>query len=251
MKRHSRHLPKKDTVPAAAAGGGSARNRGKPRNERFQNAQRRRSNWLATAPSLAHTPFRHYFFVVSAPPANQPSATDPVRWFTEEVEPHEPSLRSYLRGSFPAVRDIDDVVQESYLRLWTRRSAQPIQSVKGFLFTVARRLALDVLRRERRSPIIAGGDLACLDVSDDRLAVTEIVSQDEKVALLIAAIDSLPARCREVVVLRKFKLVPQKDVAARLGVTEKCVENQLQRGLTRCRDYLRRRGIQNFFGDES
>jgi hypothetical protein len=53
----------------------------------------------------------------------------PARWFAEEVQPHEASLRAYMRGAFPMVRDVDDVVQESYLRVWRARAAQPIPGV--------------------------------------------------------------------------------------------------------------------------
>ena len=78
----------------------------------------------------------------------QRSTDDNTRWFTEEVQPDGPQLRSYLRGSFPTVRVLDDVVQESCLRVWKSRATRPIQSAKAFLFAVARRLALDLVRRE-------------------------------------------------------------------------------------------------------
>src|SRR5258706_7278593 len=53
-------------------------------------------------------------------PASSLSAVSPSnlsRWFAEEVQPHESSLRSYLRAVFPLLPDIDDLVQESYARL--------------------------------------------------------------------------------------------------------------------------------------
>jgi RNA polymerase sigma-70 factor (ECF subfamily) len=79
-----------------------------------------------------------------------------ARWFADEVHRHELALKAYLRGSFPSVRDIDDVVQESYLRVWRARLAHPIHSTKSFLFQVARHLALDLVRRDRVSPIDQG-----------------------------------------------------------------------------------------------
>ena len=55
---------------------------------------------------------------VSLPtPQRLPSAEE-NRWFSEEVYVHEPSLRAYLRTQYPFAPDIDDVVQESFLRLW-------------------------------------------------------------------------------------------------------------------------------------
>jgi RNA polymerase sigma-70 factor (ECF subfamily) len=170
-----------------------------------------------------------------------------MRWFSSEVHRHEPALRSYLHSSFPAVRDVDDVVQESYLHILRKSAVMPIRSARAFLFTVARNLALDHVRRNRRSPIDAFGDLAALPVADtgERADVAKTVSRDEKVRRLIEAIDGLPPRCREVVVLRKLKLLPQREVAERLGISEKGVEIQLLRGRTKCRSYLRKHGIRS------
>jgi hypothetical protein len=49
--------------------------------------------------------------------------TGRAQWFTEKVHVHGPSLRNYLRGVFPTVRDVDDVVQESFLLARARRPA--------------------------------------------------------------------------------------------------------------------------------
>lgn len=175
-----------------------------------------------------------------------------AQWFSEEVQPHEPSLRAYLHASFPSVHsEIDDVVQTSYLRIWRKRAEEPIQSAKAFLFTIARHLAVDLVRRAKRSPIEAVGDLASLDVIDDKVSIADAVSHAERVRLLVAAIDALPPRCREVMVLRKLKFLPQREVAARLGISEAGVEIQLTRGIVRCRDYLGRRGVSSCFGHEN
>lgn len=179
------------------------------------------------------------------------SAYDPVSWFAEEVQPHGDALKAYLRSAYPAVRDADDVVQESYLRVWKAGTLQRIRSAKAFLFTVARRLAIDVLRHERRSPVECVGDLPTIGVLDDGCAVHEVVSKKEKVDLLVSAIDALPPRCREVVILNKLKLLPAREVAERLGISEKGVEIQLHRSLDRLRQYLHRRGVSNLLGPDS
>ena len=63
-------------------------------------------------------------------------------------------LKAYLRGSFPSVRDVEDVAQESYLRVWKAYATRPIRSAKALFYTVARRVALNVVRSQRRSPVI-------------------------------------------------------------------------------------------------
>lgn len=196
----------------------------------------------------------------SIPPSMSPSdqlqmrgaEASEARWFAEEVHAHEPSLKAYLRGSFPSVRDVDDVVQESYLRIWKARAARPIQSARAFLFKVARHVALDLVRRERISPIDLVRDFSQLTVLDESdLGVAERVGLQEKIRLLGEAIACLPACCREIVILRKLKGIPQKEVAARLGIAEKTVEAQVSRGVRRCEEYLSKRGVFSLYDDEA
>src|ERR1044072_2602461 len=99
-----------------------------------------------------------------------PPETDPARWFAAEVHAHDGQLRAYLRGTYPTVRDVDDVVQESYLRTWKAKLAHPIASTKSFLFEVARNLAIDLIRRRRSAPgesLAAFEDLAVMDDGAD------------------------------------------------------------------------------------
>ncbi len=64
-----------------------------------------------------------------------PPPTDQARWFSEEVHPHDTQLKAYLRGAFPTVRDVDDVVQDSLLRIWTARASRQIGCARA-LFTI-------------------------------------------------------------------------------------------------------------------
>jgi len=180
-----------------------------------------------------------------------PQSPEQTRWFTDEVHPHESALRSYLRNQFPRISDVDDVVQESFLRIWGAHAKKPILSAKAFLFRIARHAAIDLTRRSKASPINDVGDLREMDVVEDGPGVRDLVSMAEKTRLLAKAIDALPARCREVVILRKLKSVPQTQVALILGISEKTVETQLSRGLKRCGDFLRKRGVQHFYSNES
>lgn len=184
-----------------------------------------------------------------SPSADPSRAVEPdaARWFAAEVQPHEPQLRSYLQGRFPAVRDVDDVVQESYLRLWRTHAARPIQCARAFLFTIARHLALDVVQRDRRTTEFPVGDLAALPVVEETPDARDTLSYQEKVRLLADILADLPDRCREVVVLRKLKGLSQKETAAQLGLSERTVENQLARGMKRCAEHFRRRGIRSLF----
>jgi len=161
----------------------------------------------------------------------------------EEVYPHDAQLKSFLHSSFPGVRDVDDVVQESYLRVWKRHLALPILSAKSFLFQVARRLALNTVRHDRASPVnerVTERDASgVLEEKDFR----ETVCTRQEVLLLLDAIDTLPCRCREIVLLRKIEGLSQKEIAAKLRLSEQTVQVQACRGLKRLQVALRERGL--------
>jgi len=189
-----------------------------------------------------------------SPPQTEPTtsigAVDQTRWFSAEVQPHDSSLRAYLRGAFPSVADVDDVVQESYLRVWKTHAAHPIRSAKAFLFTVAKRVALNVVRKKGNAPFVSLGDSAALRVIQDRPDAADTLCEQEKIDLLADAVMTLPSRCREIIILHKLQGLPQKEVAARLGVAERTVESQTRIGVKRCLAFLQQRGVTDFHGHD-
>lgn len=190
---------------------------------------------------------------VSVPPGSEsPAAIAPqAQWFSDEVHAHDSTLRSYLRGAFPAVRDVDDVVQESYLRVWKAAASQRIRSARAFLFTVARHLALDHVRNGRVSPIESVGHLAALPVVEDKSDLIDDVGRRERLDLLAEAISELPARCREVFILYKIHGLARKEAAARLGLSEKTVEVHTARAMRHCEAFFRRKAVKGLFDDDS
>lgn len=180
-----------------------------------------------------------------------PEDNSQAQWFAEEVQPHEPALRLYLHNQFPVVRDLDDVVQESFLRVWRERGRRPVLHAKTLLFKVARHLAIDRARQRKSSPEVSVGDFDTLPVIRKNTDTGDIVSRQEKCRLMVEAIGRLPSRCREIVILRKLYAMSQREVALQLGIAEKTVESQLARGLKRCEVYLRKLGVHHYYTDES
>ena len=174
---------------------------------------------------------------VSAPPSDQ------SRWFSEHVQPHEAALRAFLIARFPALFDVDDLVQDTFSRVLRAHAAGPVESPRGLLFATARNLALDALRRRQvvsfepmaenpESPVY-------MDVTD----VAETVSKRQELELLTEAIQLLPDRCRQVFTLRAVYGLSQREIAAKLGISENTVEKQMGKGLKRCGDFFAQRGM--------
>lgn len=164
-------------------------------------------------------------------------------WFEKNVQAHEPALRSYLRSHFPTLSDVDDVIQESYRRLIRTLKEKKIGYPKAYLFATARNAALDLFRQKR---IISLEDIPYSErssVLDERPGVAESVNHDEELQLLGEAIESLPARCRQVLKLRKIMGLSHEEIAARLGISKATVATQIHIGVCRCADFMEARGV--------
>jgi RNA polymerase sigma-70 factor (ECF subfamily) len=174
-----------------------------------------------------------------APDSSSPSAEH--RWFAEAVLPHEPLLRAWLRSRFPDGVELDDLVQEAYVRvLRARAGGAAMRSPKAFLFATARNLALDTLRHRQVSREESLVPFEFMDVLDGSDGIPETVDRNEKLERLTTAIQSLPARCREVMTLRKVYGLSQKEIAARLGISECTVSAQLTIGVRKCTERFAR-----------
>jgi RNA polymerase sigma-70 factor (ECF subfamily) len=148
-----------------------------------------------------------------------------------------------LRRVFPALPDVDDLVQESYARLIRAREAGRVSYAKAFLFTTARNAALDFFRRRQVVKIDGVADLETLSVVDDRPDAAEAVSKQQELALLADAVKTLPDRCRQVVTLRLMYAMSHKEIAAELGISDQTVKAQLAKGMRRCAEFLAARGL--------
>lgn len=170
-----------------------------------------------------------------------PLPPEHARWFTEEVQPHEHALRAYLQAAAPNRADVDDLMQESYLRLLRARSQGPIHCVRAFVFAIARNAVRDAVRDKLANREISGMDLDSIRVFEDSADVVSIVSRRQEQALLAEAIRDLPERCRNVLLMRKIHGLSQKEIARKLRISENTVESLISRGVRRCANYLRAR----------
>ena len=165
---------------------------------------------------------------------------DRQAWFAQHILVHEARLRSYLRRFFRAPSDVADGIQETYARLLSLpdHELSAIRSPHAFLFTAARNLAFEWSRRERLNFREFLPETGATCVLDESPSAYEQLGVRQELELLSRAIACLPERCREVLILRKLYGVPQKEIAARLGITENTVEKHAANGVRLCAAYL-------------
>ena len=160
-------------------------------------------------------------------------------WFCLEILPHEDVLMGYIHRVWPRRDERDDIRAETYARVYEAALAARPQTPKAFLFTTARNLMADRLRRERIVSINAAGETDYWNVLIDEISPEQRVSAHQELVRLARAFDHLPETCREVVWLRRVHELSQKEVANRLGLTEKAVEKRIAKAGRLLAQYLR------------
>ncbi len=144
---------------------------------------------------------------------------------------HEAALVRYLRRTWPNSQEIPDLRQEIYVRVYEAAKESRPTFPKSFLFTTARHLITDRVRRARVVSIEAAGDLQDSNVLVDDISPERRLDARQELRELSNAFGLLPPRCREVVWLRKVDGISQNEVARRLSISTRTVEFQVQKGM--------------------
>jgi len=123
----------------------------------------------------------------------------------------------------------EDIVQEVFTEVWKKREQIKINtSLKGYLRRAAINKALNQIRSRRYT----------IDEADDAIQIQANISSSQEVMegnemqlKLNAAINKLPEKCRIVFSLSRFEELSYKEIAAKLDISTKTVENQISKAL--------------------
>jgi len=159
------------------------------------------------------------------------SSEELSRWFVDEVLPLEGVLERYLRRNWRDADEIADLRQEVYARVYDSCAKGRPDSAQAFVLSTARNLLIDRARRAQIVSIETFADMDEMAPTVDELSPERRAAARSELRLLQRALDLLPARCREVVALRKIEGLSQKEVASRMGITEDTVEKQVSKGV--------------------
>lgn len=152
------------------------------------------------------------------------------RWLARNVLPHEGLLRAKLRDVHIHGLDVEDIIQETYTRMLSVESLETIRYPKQYVVLTAKAIVVDHIRHSRVISIIAGGSLEDLDVPEPEVSAEQRMEFREEILLVSQALTRLPKLWRQVLLLRRVEGLGQKEVASRLGISERTVEKYLGNG---------------------
>lgn len=161
---------------------------------------------------------------------------DQTRLLTEEFLNSRQALLGYVAGLMRSTKDAEDIVQDSYIRIVQAKHYKAVDYPRAYIFRIVRNVAIDHMRRSKRA------DKAMMLVEVD-LADTESFATpenwllaEESVNHQLEAIAALPPKCRNVYAMRKFHGLSHKEIADRLGLSVRTVENHIAKASRRCQN---------------
>lgn len=158
-------------------------------------------------------------------------------WFVHEVLPLEAPLMRYLARNWRDTAELLDLRQEVYARSYEAACEALPTHTQAFVFAIARNLLIDSVRRARVVAIDSVADLDNTHPIETIDPERETIAR-EQLRMFHDGLGRLPARCREVVRLRKVEMLSQREVAGRMGISEDTVERQIRHGMRALADFM-------------
>ena len=138
--------------------------------------------------------------------------------------------------------EIEDIVQETYVRICQIENKENITSPKSFMYKTARNLALDY-QKQANVRLVDGVD--SMEVLEQLLSnsykdeMYENALTQSEFSHFCEAVRLLPIQCRKVFVLKKVYGYSQREIAAQLNLSESTVEKHISSGMKRCTLFMR------------
>lgn len=153
-----------------------------------------------------------------------------MRCLTQAWALHEPELRAWARHRLPNSADVDDLLQDIFLK--TLRQGKrfcAVLNARAWLFEVARNTLADRLRVARST----------VELPDDLASVMEVADPvDTLTACLPRVLSELSAQDREAITLCDLQGMAQADYAMVQGITLSAAKSRLQRARLRMKAHM-------------
>ena len=145
-------------------------------------------------------------------------------------------------GRIVQPHDVEDIVQETFVRCYEASRTTPIRHPRSFLLATARNLAINHVVRADNKLV---DRVASFDESSVPLYAPSLergAESQEQFLVLCRAVSQLPVQCRRAFILKKVYGLSRKEIAEYMGISESTVQKHVAKGVLMCADYLEKSG---------
>ncbi|MDD1014958.1 MULTISPECIES: RNA polymerase sigma factor [Pseudomonas] len=143
------------------------------------------------------------------------------------------ALQAYLVRQFGNANVAEDLAQETWLRVASRKLGEQIGNPRAYIFRIARNLGMDLRRREALGIEVQADPVVVELVADARVDPLREAEMSRELQRLMQVVAELPARCREVFLLCRVEGLDHQQVAERLNISKSTVVSQMVKAMQR------------------
>ena len=151
-------------------------------------------------------------------------------------------LSRFLVSMVPP-RDVEDIIQETYVRMCKVENKTFIKDSESFMFRTARNLALDYLKRAETRLTSGVDDIDEILLEEHDPTFGQIAS-DEEFGLFCAAIRELPKQSQRAFILKKVYGYSLKEIMLEMDLGQPTVESHIVSATKKCVQYLRNHNVE-------
>jgi RNA polymerase sigma-70 factor (family 1) len=149
-------------------------------------------------------------------------------------------LLRYTKTLLPYPSDVaEDVVADLFCAIWNTRTQLAVQgSLASYLYAAVKHRSYDKLRQQRRAPLEIPDDLPLTQAEASYLQPDQLLDYQELSQLLLALVERLPERTRQVFQLHRDGGLTYEEIAALLGISINSIKTHMFRALRFLKDAL-------------
>jgi len=147
--------------------------------------------------------------------------------FAQLFDHFAPRLKSFMMRKNTSAELAEDLVQEAMIAVWTKAALyEPSKgSVTTWVFTIARNLRIDRIRRDVHMPTTELGDY---DEPSEAPEGEELLGRKQEDGLVARALNAIPEEQRQILVLSFVEDMPQSEIASKLAIPLGTVKSRMR-----------------------
>ncbi len=154
-----------------------------------------------------------------------------VKEYNRSVEEFSDSVYRFIRANLKDEDRSNDIVQDSYEKLWRNVTDIEYTVVKSWLFSTAYHTMIDIIRKEKR--------ITSLEYSSENDFLSESQYSDLN-EILHVALDRLPENQKSLVLLRDYEGYSYREIGEITGLNEAQVKINIYRGRMALKSFIGR-----------